>query len=166
MYLAFVSLYTSLCTLIQTQTQTHTNMTLPIAVCYWQVDGFSVSRYRLIQKLIRLLPSHFHKYSDNSAQLDKAVYRVQYIIFSVSWFDILRGIAPLPLASLITLRHTTFGKNPQHEWSASSRDLCVKTHNNHKRRASTPPPQAGFKPAIPASDRPYSHTGHWDWQPM
>ena len=51
-YLAFVPFYLSLCTL--TQTQTHTNMTLSIVVCYLLVNGVSVSRYRLIQKLSRL----------------------------------------------------------------------------------------------------------------
>ena len=155
-------------------------MTKTTAVCYLQAEWVSVSRYRLIQNLSRLrkyfqnwlffnqlLPSDFYKHSDNSAQLHNALHHVEYIIFSVSWLDTLRGITPLPLASLITIRYTTLGRTPLHEWSASSRELCLTAHNTHKRRASTtPPPQAGFKPAIPTSDRHYSHTGHWDWQPM
>ena len=36
--------------------------------------------------------------------------------------------------------------------SASRTDLCLTTHNTHKRQASLYP--AGFEPAIPAIDRP------------
>jgi len=49
----------------------------------------------------------------------------------------------------ITFRHTTFGRISPDEWSARCRDLCLTTHNTHKRQTSMP--SAGFEPAIPAS---------------
>ena len=61
----------------------------------------------------------------------------------------------------ITLRHTVIiriGRNPLDERSARRRDLYLTTHNTHNRRASMTP--AGFKPAIPASERPQTHTLH------
>jgi len=51
--------------------------------------------------------------------------------------------------SAITLRHTTLGRTPLDEWSASCRDLYLTTHNTHNKEKSMPP--AGFVPAIPAS---------------
>jgi len=53
----------------------------------------------------------------------------------------------------ITLRHTTRGRTPLGEWPACSRDLYVTKHNRQK---STPP--AEFEPAIPATERPQTHT--------
>jgi hypothetical protein len=41
------------------------------------------------------------------------------------------------------------------EWSASRRGFCLTTHNTRKRQISMPP--AGFKPEIPASERPQTH---------
>ena len=55
----------------------------------------------------------------------------------------------------ITLRHTTLGRTPLDEWLAHRRDLYLKTHNRYKKQAYMPP--AGFKPAIPASERPQIH---------
>jgi hypothetical protein len=49
-------------------------------------------------------------------------------------------------------RHTTLGRTPLDERSARRRDLYITTHNTHKRQTSMPP--VGFKPAIPASERP------------
>jgi len=45
----------------------------------------------------------------------------------------------------------TLGRTPLDEGSARRRDLCLTTHNNHKRYTSTPP--AGFEPAIPAAEQ-------------
>jgi hypothetical protein len=51
--------------------------------------------------------------------------------------------------------HTTLGSTPLDEWSARRRDLYLTTHNTHKRQTSMP--LAGFKPAIPESERPQTH---------
>ena len=53
-----------------------------------------------------------------------------------------------------SVRHTTVGRTPLHEWSAR-RNLYLTTHNTHNRQTSMPP--AGFKPAIPTSERPQTH---------
>jgi hypothetical protein len=61
----------------------------------------------------------------------------------------------------ITLRHTTLGRTPLDEWSARRRDLYLRTHDTHKRQTSMSP--AGFKPAIPESERRQIGTldRHW-----
>jgi hypothetical protein len=41
------------------------------------------------------------------------------------------------------------------EWSARCRDVCLTTHNTHKRQASIP--SAGLEPAIPATEWPQTH---------
>jgi hypothetical protein len=53
---------------------------------------------------------------------------------------------------MFTLRHTTVGRTPMDEWSARRRDLYLTAQNSHKKQTSMPP--VGFKPAIPASERP------------
>jgi hypothetical protein len=55
----------------------------------------------------------------------------------------------------ITLRHTTLGRTPLHEWSARRRDLYLTTHNTHNREIFVAP--AGFEPVIPATERPQTH---------
>jgi hypothetical protein len=50
----------------------------------------------------------------------------------------------------------TLGRTPLGEWSARRRDLYLTKHNTHKRQTFMPP--AGLKPAIPASERPQTHT--------
>ena len=55
----------------------------------------------------------------------------------------------------IILRHTTLGRTPLDEWSARRRDLCLTTHNIHKRQISMPP--TGFESTIPASERSQTH---------
>ena len=45
----------------------------------------------------------------------------------------------------------TLGRTPLDDWSARRKDLCLTTHNTHKRQISMPP--AGFEPAIPACKR-------------
>jgi hypothetical protein len=52
----------------------------------------------------------------------------------------------------ITLRHTTLGRTPLGEGSARRRELCLTTHDNHKRQTSMP--LVGFEHAIQASERP------------
>ena len=51
--------------------------------------------------------------------------------------------------------HTTIGRTPLDEWSLRRRDLCLTTHNTHKKQTSMSP--AGFEPAIPASERRQIH---------
>ena len=52
----------------------------------------------------------------------------------------------------IQLRHITLFSAPLDEWSVRRRDLCLITHNNHKRQTSVP--TVGFENAIPASQWP------------
>jgi hypothetical protein len=54
-----------------------------------------------------------------------------------------------------THTHTTVGRISLEELSARHRDFSLKTHNTFKRHTSMP--LAGFKPAIPASERPQTH---------
>jgi hypothetical protein len=56
--------------------------------------------------------------------------------------------------TIIQTHHT--GRTPLDEWSARSRDLYLTTHNTHKKQTSMP--AAGFEIAIPASERPQTHT--------
>jgi hypothetical protein len=49
--------------------------------------------------------------------------------------------------------YTSINRTPLDEWSALCRDLYLTTHNTQKRETSIP--LAGFKLAIPASDRQY-----------
>jgi len=49
----------------------------------------------------------------------------------------------------ITLRHTTVGR------TARCRDLCLTTHNNHKKETSMS--LVGFEPSVPAGERPRTH---------
>jgi hypothetical protein len=56
----------------------------------------------------------------------------------------------------ITLRYTTLGRAPLDERSAQRRSLYLTTHNTHKEQAYMLP--AGFAPAVPASDRPQTHS--------
>jgi hypothetical protein len=66
----------------------------------------------------------------------------------------------------ITIRRITLGRIPLDEWSVRRRDLCLTTHNTHKRQSSVL--SEGLEPAIPPSWRPQSHAlllrGHWDRQ--
>jgi len=52
-------------------------------------------------------------------------------------------------------QHTALVRIPLDEWSARRNDLYLTTHNTQKRQISIP--AAGFKPAIPASERPQTH---------
>jgi hypothetical protein len=54
-----------------------------------------------------------------------------------------------------TLRHTTLGRTPLDEGPARRRDLCLTTHNTHKRQTSMP--SAGFETTIPVSERPQTY---------
>jgi len=62
---------------------------------------------------------------------------------------------PLCRGSTITFRHTTFGRIPLGEWSASRRYLYLTTHNTHKKQTSISP--TGFESALPASERQQTH---------
>jgi hypothetical protein len=56
----------------------------------------------------------------------------------------------------ITLfRHTTLGRTPLDEWSASHRDLYLTTHNTDNRHTSMPP--VGFETTILVRERPQTH---------
>jgi hypothetical protein len=55
----------------------------------------------------------------------------------------------------ITLRHTKLARTPLEEWSARRRDLCLTIHKTHKIQISMS--QAGYKHAIPASERQQRH---------
>jgi len=55
-------------------------------------------------------------------------------------------------------RHTALGRTPLDEWSDRRRDLYLITYNTYKRQRSTPHPRAGFELAVPANERPKTHT--------
>jgi len=55
----------------------------------------------------------------------------------------------------ITLRHTTIGRNPLEERSAGPRNLCLSTHNTHKRQTSIH--SGGFETTLSASKRLQTH---------
>jgi len=52
--------------------------------------------------------------------------------------------------------HTTLGRTPLDEWSASPRDLYLTTHKTHNRQTSIPP--AGLGLTILASERQQTDT--------
>jgi hypothetical protein len=54
-----------------------------------------------------------------------------------------------------TQTHTTVGRTPLEEGSASRRDLYLTTHTLCKRQTSMP--LVGFEPTIPASARPQTY---------
>jgi hypothetical protein len=54
-----------------------------------------------------------------------------------------------------SVRHTTVGRTPLDEGSASRRDLYLTTQTLYKRQTSMPP--VGFEPTIPASARPQTY---------
>jgi len=56
----------------------------------------------------------------------------------------------------ITLRHATLGRTPLDEFSARRRELYLTPHNIHDRQTSMHP--AVFETALPASERPQTHT--------
>ena len=49
----------------------------------------------------------------------------------------------------------TVGTTPLDEWSARRRDLCLTTHNTHKRQTVMPP--VGFEPTTSAGERPQTY---------
>jgi len=58
----------------------------------------------------------------------------------------------------ITLRHTTIGRTPLGEWSSRHRDLCLTTHNTHKRVIHA---SGGIRTPNP-SKRAAADPRHWD----
>jgi hypothetical protein len=73
--------------------------------------------------------------------------------FSLFVYSPSRPGPPYFLGFEITLRHPALGRVPPDERSAHRRDLCLRTHNTHKRQASVSP--AGFEPA---REGPQTHT--------
>ena len=65
------------------------------------------------------------------------------------------GAHRFDVSPLHKIRHTTVGRTPLDEWSASRRDLYLTTHNKRNRRTSRP--SVGIEPIIPASERQYTH---------
>jgi hypothetical protein len=66
-----------------------------------------------------------------------------------------QGLPIVEVSRSHSARHTTRGRIPLDEWSARRRDLYLTTQDTHDRR--TFMLSAGFKPAIPASERPHTH---------
>jgi hypothetical protein len=54
---------------------------------------------------------------------------------------------------LRSVRHTALGRTPV---DVRRRDLYLTRQNTHKRQTSITPP--GFEPAVPASERPQTHS--------
>jgi hypothetical protein len=78
-----------------------------------------------------------------------------YGIFFSMARQLVGGLGLIFRGFTITLRHATVGRTPLYEEPARRRDLYLTTHNTHNRQISMPP--AGFKLAIPASERPQTH---------
>ena len=89
-----------------------------------------------------------------------AIQAFRYLLYSTSFpHGVTAPSVPGPLHGwgfMITLRHTTFGRNPLDGWSARRINLYLATHNSHTRRTSMP--AAAFEPAIPVSERPQIQT--------
>ena len=68
------------------------------------------------------------------------------------------------LHSIIYIYTHTHGRTPLDEWSARRRDLCLPTHNTHKRQTSMTP--GGIRTRSPskraAADPRVRLRGHWD----
>jgi len=54
-----------------------------------------------------------------------------------------------------TQRHTTVGRTPLYEWSATSRDLYLTTHNTHNQQISMHPVE--FEPIFSTGERPQTY---------
>jgi hypothetical protein len=82
--------------------------------------------------------------------------------FSFAWWNIPLWARTSSLSRVQghTQTHDTWW-TPLWEWSFRRRDLYLTTHNTHKTDIQSSSPPAGFKPAIPASERPQTHAlGH------
>ena len=92
--------------------------------------------------------------------LDTAVFLFSLTENFYSWFSKSPCVSGPPhyQGFAITVRLTTLGMTPLDEWSALHRDLYLTTHIGYKWQTSMAP--SGFKPAIPASERPQTHS--WD----
>ena len=89
------------------------------------------------------------------SKYNEVIYAPQH--FFLRWRNWSSGARPPHYRGFtITLRHTTLSRSPLYEWSARCRDLYVTTHKIHKKQTSTKP--AVFKPIIPASELPQTHT--------
>jgi hypothetical protein len=79
-------------------------------------------------------------------------HKINYAYIFLPWCNSPNGPRPPHYREImITLRHTSLGRTPLDEWSAQCTDLCLTTHNTHKRQTSLP--LVGFEPAIPASEQ-------------
>jgi len=110
------------------------------------------------------MPINFHfrlQFSITSSSLIRAnsVAHLNYLVYFFPWLESPSGPGPPPGRGFeITLRHTTLDTTPLEERANPRRDLSVKTHNVYNRDIMF---QAGFEPAIPASEGPQTQTfGH------
>lgn len=102
---------------------------------------------------------HFRlQFCTTSSSLTRAnsVAHLNYLDYFLSLLDIFSGPGPPPGRGFeITLRHTTLETTPLEEWSNPRRDLNVTTHNVYNRDIML---QTGYEPAIPANEKPQTHT--------
>ena len=75
-----------------------------------------------------------------------------YLYSPAPWCNTPSGPEPHYRGFTVTLRHTTLRRTTLDERSARRAELYMTKHNTRKRQTSVPP--AGFKPAIPAGERP------------
>ena len=86
---------------------------------------------------------------------------------SFVWLDSPSGQRPsiVEISGSHSDRCKTLGRTPWNKLSTRRGDLCLTTHNTHKRQTCIPP--TGFEPAIPGSERRQTHaldladTGIW-----
>ena len=86
-----------------------------------------------------------------------STYYILFFSLSLSWRDSSLVGLDLPPHSRgmcfldHTQRHTTVGRTPLDEWSATRRDIYLTTYNTLNRQTSTPP--VGFEHTISAGER-------------
>jgi hypothetical protein len=81
--------------------------------------------------------------------LKSPVVGVGLLIFEVPWSH--------------SFRHTTLGRTPLGEWSVRRRDLCLTTHNAHKRNIHASGGIRTHNPSKRLAEGPrLTRSGHWD----
>ena len=85
---------------------------------------------------------------------DFTIWKIPLPLFHGSTALVVLGLVyEVPISH--SLRHTTVGRTSPNELPARCTDLYLITHNTHNKQTSMY--SVGFKPAVPASERPQAH---------